>query len=230
MLNDLASFTRKSLFFQMLPFGLLLPLLFASSLGLDDAMDDLTVVLGIFAAFLILEVAWCVGVIVATRRADRRLIAELERGSREIVEARVRHRTAVGRVRRRRVKRSQWADVPGAGRASEPGSHTLVVVLDVIGDVSPRMVAALVPPAFSLGARKQFVSLALHPELPEVAVVDLRADPCEVARAAADDPRWRTEKPRSNRMVVGGYLALAAAGLLGIVAGAVLRFAVLLLL
>lgn len=125
------------------------------------------------------------------------------------------------------MKRSQWADVPGAGRASGSGTRTAVLVLDVVGDGPPRRVAALVPPDFALGARKQFVSLALHPELPEVAVVDLRADPREVARAAAADTRWGTEKLRSDRMVVGGYLALAAAWLLGLVVGTVLGLIVL---
>lgn len=230
MLNDLAAFARKSVFFQMLPFGLLLALIFALSVGLEDAAGDTTVVLGILATFLVLEVAWCVGVIVAVRRADRRLIAELERGSGEIGEGRVRPRAAVGRVRRRRVKRSKWTGVPGAERVSEPGNRTLVAVLDVIGDGSPRMVAAFVPPDFSPNAREQFLPLALHPELPEVAVVDLRADQREVAQDAAADPRWRTEKRRSNRVIVGGYLALAAAGLLGILAGSVLGFAALMLL
>lgn len=229
MLNDLATFTRKIMFFQALPLGLLLALFAVPAMGFPDgAMDNLAAMLGLLVAFLVLEVAWAVGVIVTSRRADRRLVAELERGSREIVEGRVRPRTAVGQVRRRRVKRSQWTDVPGAVRAS--GTHTLVVVLDVVGDGPPRRVAALVPPDFALGARKQFVSLALHPELPEVAVVDLGADLREVAEAAAADARWRTEKPRSDRVVVGGYLALAAAWLLGLAAGTVLGLIVLLLL
>ncbi len=227
MLNDLSSFTRRTLFFQMLPFGLLLSVVLASRAGLDDT--TLKALLVILVAFLVLEVAWCVGVIVVTRRADRRLIAEVERGSREIVEGRVHPRTAIGRVRRRRVKRSKWTSVPGTD-PSERGAYTLVVVLDVIGDGPPRMVAALLPPALILGARKQFLSLKLHPEMPEVAVVDLGVAPQEVAQTANADPQWCRERPRGNRLVVGGYLALVAASFLGMVAGAVFGSAALILL
>lgn len=210
MLNDLSRQTRTMLFLQMLGSGLLFGAVFA----IDGEHWTLTAVLATVG--LVVTVGWAVGVVVWNRRVDRAFQAMLVRAGDEIVTGQVTGTPAVGRVHRRRIARRAPAYLVGTP-AALPGP-SVVLVVTALADDGARRVGALVPALVGLESRKAPVALLLHPHEREAAVLDDRVTPDRLAAVGAD-PRWRTESLPTDRTVVGGYLAAAGCGVLGLVAG-----------
>lgn len=206
MLNDISGFTRLSTFFQLAPFGLFV--------GAMPFLSDGTVFLLCFGLGLLLELVWCVGFLVTIRRVDARMKKAVVAGSAELVDGAVAGKPVLGRVVRTRQARRYDGFLVDAGRIGAPAA---IVVFTVIGDGAPRRVAALVPATFKLRSGQAALLLA-HPEQREVAVLEERATPEDLA-GAANDPRWRTERLPTDRSVVGGWSTLVVAGIAGIVAG-----------
>ncbi|WP_067440481.1 hypothetical protein [Nocardioides jensenii] len=219
MLNDLSGYTRAVIFGQIFPFGLLI----GSSLGMlhVHTVPELTRALWIVGFALAFVVAWGVTVVVWSRRVAARLHDELDSGSRAIVDGRATAAVVPARVIRQRkwTKHRPWG--LGAGEHQSGLAHSTAFTV-LPPDGPPRRVAALSPVALRSGAPAW---LALHPTLPEVGVLDLRATNDDVAAAAAD-PRWRSEKLPTDRTVVGGYAMLVVAGVGGGVTGALIAYLV----
>lgn len=217
MLNDLSGFTRLSTFFQLAPLGLFV--------GAMPSLGDGRVFLLCFGLGLLLEVAWCVGFLVAIRRIDARMKKAVAVGSAELVGAGAAGSVAgtpvLGRAVRTRRAKGYDAFLVDPGRIAAPAD---IVVFTAIGDGAPRRVAALVPATFKLPAGLAALLLA-HPEQREVAVLESRATPAQLAGAAAD-PRWQTEPLPTDRSVVGGWPALVVVGIAGVVAGALVALGI----
>jgi hypothetical protein len=145
-------------------------------------------------------------------RADKRFRSTLRRGSSEIVHRQVDAAGTAGRVRRQRV--APGADgfvLSGSGPIAE---RTSLVVVTALVAGPARRVACAVPTTKASLKNGQFVRVAVHPMLPEVAVLDDLATDAEL-RTIAEHPRWRTERLPSDLTVVGGLVTLivyAAAG------------------
>lgn len=219
MLNDLSAWTRTVIFGQMFPFGLLI----GSSLGMlrVHTVTELTRALWIVGFALLFVGAWGVSVIVWSRRAAARLHDEVDSGSRAIVEGRVAATLVPARVLRQRNWRHHRPWGLGAGEHQPGLAHSMAFTV-LPPDGPPRRVAALSPVVLRKGTSAW---LALHPTLPEVGVLDLRATHHDVAAAAAD-PRWLTERLPTDRTVVGGYAMLGVAGVAGGLLGAVIAYLV----
>lgn len=202
MLNDIAWPTRLLLAGFGVSIGLMLagPVVGASS-GVGFAL--LFVGLG-------LEVVVLVVFPVALGRAERRFRREVVAGTAEIAQGSVAPVPAVARVVRRRLVRLPWW-LPGRGAGSGPAA---LLVLTVVGDGPPRRVAAVVPADLGLHGRGVPAEVLVHPTRRDVAVVDDRVTR-ERLTAVDADPRWRTERLPSDRTVVGGYLGLLAALVVG---------------
>lgn len=213
MLNDLSGFTRLSTFFQLAPLGLFV--------GAMPSLGDGRVFLLCFGLGLLLEVVWCVGFLVAIRRIDARMKKAVAAGSAELVGGGVAGKPVLGRVVRTRQARRYDGFLVDPGRIGAPAD---IVVFTAIGDGPPRRVAALVPATFKLPAGQAALLLA-HPEQREVAVLESRATPAQLAGAAAD-PRWQAEPLPTDRSVVGGWPALALVGIAGAVAGALVALGI----
>lgn len=212
MLNDLSAYTRATIFGQMIPFGLLI----GSSLGMLSSGPDLTKTYWLFGIAMTFLVVWGVVVVVWPRRMARRMHAEIDRGSREIHAG----TTAAALVPARVVRRRNWKRNRPWGLGAEefslgPAHSTAFTVLPPDGPA--RRVGALTPVPLNPGSS---AVLALHPMLPEVGVIGLRATNDDVAAAAAD-PRWRSERLPTDRTVVGGYLMLLAVAIAGVLVGIV---------
>jgi hypothetical protein len=149
--------------------------------------------------------------------AERRLRRTLERASHEIVAGAVTPGHAVGLVVRRRVNRTTPWFLPGRGSGPAPTAVTVITALPDDGG-PPRRVAAAVPVDLGALGRGTPAALLLHPTEREVAVLDDRVDPRRLHEIAAD-PRWREQRLPTDRTVVGGYLALVGALVLGGVVG-----------
>jgi len=108
---------------------------------------------------------------------------------------------------------------PAAGRVvrtrpERGGTH--VVVCTALAPGGARRVVAATPYA---GLRAgQPVALLLDPDDTDVAVLDDRVGPGDLAAIDAD-PRWRTWTLPTERRVAGGWSGVALAGLLGALAG-----------
>lgn len=207
MLNDIAWPTR------LLCFG------FGAAIGV--MCGGLLVDAGSGASAAMLFVGLGVELVVITvwqavlGRADRRLRRSVVTASGEIATGAVDAVPAIGRVVRRRVARLPFW-MPGRGAGPGPSALT---VLTVVGDGAPRRVAALVPAEMALQMPRTPAALLVHPHRREVAVVEDRITPQQVAEIGAD-PRWSTERLPTDRTVVGGYPALVAALAVGVAAGA----------
>lgn len=201
MLNDLSTFTRLSMFFQLAGVGLAGgALLGAVLLPLDpDLGGGVLVLLG---AALSLVPAWAVGHAVALRRLERRFWDEVVAGSQELVAGRT-AATLPARVVRRRRKRVLPAFTLATGRSSGP---SLAVAATVVGDGPPRRVGLLLPVTPQLWPRGTALLVAVHPDRPEVAVLEDRV-PADAVAAGASDPRWSQRLP-SDAQVVGGWVPL----------------------
>ncbi len=210
MLNDLSRQTRTMIFGQMLGPALM----FGSVLAVDG---EHWVVAGFQFGFgALVMIGWAVGVVVWNRRNDRRFLALLERGGADLVAGRVAGEPAVGTVVRRKLARRSPSFMVGTDGPVVGPSAALVVT--ALADGGARRVAALVPAMLALESRKAPVAVLLHPDEPEVAVLDPRVSPQQLA-AIAHDPRWATEDLPTDRSVVGGWLPLVGSAFLGLVVG-----------
>ncbi len=134
--------------------------------------------------------------------ADKRLIREIEVGSREITGGEVTPLQVVGRI-----IRSRRRSAPGFVMSSrESWSPARAYVVSMFGDGKPRRVAMLVPSTIRL-TNKTPVALALHPGRPEIAVLEDRVDAEQIAQIDADLHR-RTEQPPSDWAIAGGWVTL----------------------
>lgn len=185
-LNDIATQTRLSVATQLVGAGLIIG-------GIDVAVDHLGLGLVLMLAGLLVTLVWTVVVTTWARRSQRRLVERLDRGTHEVVEGRVAADQVPARVVRRR------------------GGVAVVTVL-APGRVHRR--ALLVPPDAPALVRGTPVLVGLHPSLGEVAVL-VRATTAEQVAAADADPRWREERVPRDRDVMGGWGAVALAGLVG---------------
>lgn len=208
MLNDLSTFTRTSIFFQLAGPGFAAGVLVgAVVLPLDPELGrGVLVLLGV--AFLLIP-AWAVGHLLVLRRLERRFWDEVVAGSEELV-ADPPEAALPARVVRRRAKRMLPAFTLATGRAPGPGA---AVAATVVGDGPARRVGLLVPAGAALRAGGPLL-VAVHPERPEVAVLDDRVAAQAVAAGAAD-PRWAQRLP-SDAGVVGGWLPLIGVALLSL--------------
>lgn len=209
MLNDLSTFARTSMFFQLASLGFAAGVLVgAVVLPLDpDLGRGVLVLLGV--AFLLIP-AWTVGHLVTLRRWERRFWDEVVAGSDELVAA----PPAVAlpaRVVRRRAKRLLPAFSLATGRTAGPGA---ALAATVVGDGPARRVGLLVPAAAVLRPGGPLL-VAVHPERPEVAVLEDRVT-ADLVAAGADDPRWAQPLP-SDARGVGGWLPLIGVALLSLV-------------
>jgi hypothetical protein len=210
VLNDLARQTRTMLFLQMLGPGLAVGALFAVG------GEHQRLVLSLFSLGLLAIVGWGVGVLVWTRRVDRRLKETLARAGEELVTGRVTGVPAVGRVARRRIA-ARSSSYLAATPHPVPGPSVVLVVTVLAAD-GPRRVGALVPAMIGLESRRAPVAVLLHPHEREAAVLDDRVTPEQLAAIDAD-PRWGSETLPTDGSVAGGYLPLAGCALLGLAAG-----------
>lgn len=215
MLNDLSVFTRTAIFLQLMPLGLFL--------GTIPFAGDNRVFVLCFGLGTLLEVGWCVWFVVTIRLMDRRFKKDVAAGSSELLCAgatgQVLGTPVFGRVVRTRRAKRYDAFLVEPGRIAPPADLT---VFTAIGDGAPRRVAAMVPATFKLPPGRSAFLLA-HPERREVAVLEARATPADLA-GAADDPRWKTERLPTDRSVVGGWSMLLAVGVAGVVAGLLVAF------
>lgn len=210
MLNDLARQTRFMLFTQMLGPALM----FGAVLAIDG--EHWVVASTLFGLGAVVTVGWGIGVALWNRRADRRFRAMLEQGGADLVSGRVAGVPAAGTVVRRKLARRSPSFMVGTAGPIEGPSAVLAVT--VLAEGGARRVAALVPATLALHARKAPVALLLHPHEPEVAVLDPRVSPQQLA-AIAEDPRWQSEDLPTDRSVIGGWLPAFACAALGIVVG-----------
>ncbi|KRF17977.1 hypothetical protein ASG90_06565 [Nocardioides sp. Soil797] len=216
MLNDLATFTRLSLLFQVLPIGMLIG---GSSMAMKTSA--LSAFLVVMVLVVVALTAWAISVVVWTRTAARRFHHDVERGSAEIVEQGLAADIVPARMVRSRVGRHlrPWA----LGDVAPPTGTWSVTFTALPPGEPARRVGALVPLPLPKGAP---VLLALHPSLREVGVIDLRATREQVS-LAGQDPRWHSEPLPTDRTVVGGWLALLGSAVLGLLAGGVLAAALM---
>lgn len=178
--------------------------------GNDAALATLAA--GILVELLVLGV-----VTVAIGRADTRFKAEVVAAGAEIASGAVDPLPAIGRFVRRRTADLPWW-MPGRGGGT---GRAALTVFTAVGDGPARRVAALVPADLGLVTRGVPAVLLVHPEHRDVAVLDDRVTAQRLTQVDGD-PRWAAERLPSDRTVVGGYLPLLAALLLGgVVGGAV---------
>ncbi|KQY63940.1 MULTISPECIES: hypothetical protein [unclassified Nocardioides] len=210
MLNDLSTFTRATIFGQLVPLGML----WGAIAGMDSSDPDVNRLVVIAGVSLLWMVGWGVFVAWVPGRAARRLHAEVERGSREIISGTTTAPIAPARV----VRERRWKKNPPLALGAEEGRGAAAysVAFTVLPpDGPPRRVATLSPVSLSKGTS---ALVALHPDLREVGVLDMRVTNAQV-ETSARDPRWRTDRLPTDRTVVGGYLMLVVALVAGIAAG-----------
>lgn len=180
--------------------------------------------LAVVGVGLVLMLGWTVGTVVRMRRMDAALHDRLARGGSEILSGAVTSLPAPARLVRHRPAPRSAPQLLG-GQAEGPSD---VVVLTTLLPDGPRRLGALVPRAAGL-RRGRSVVVAVHPAEPDVAVLDARVTPTDLAAVDAD-PRWTTEKLPTDSSVTGGWAALALWALGGLVIGVVLGAAAVALL
>ena len=218
MLNDLKTFVRTSAFLQTFGPGLAL----GGMLGLTTSITAGLVMAGCGLAAMVL---WAIWSVVTLRRAEARLWADVTAGSQEILDGRVQAVRAPGQVVRRRIRRKAPAFVTSRGRMEGPA---LACAVTVVGAGAPRRVGVLVPGTIGLGLHKAPVMLAVHPERPEVAVLDDRVTREELG-AIAGDPRFGAPDVPTDASVRGRWPAIVLMALLGAASGAAVGYLVCLL-
>ncbi len=218
MLNDIAWPTRIA----MAAMGVAMSLMAGGPL-LDSDLDSsvFAVLAGSGALLLILVL---VSTVVLPSLADRSFRSALSDGIEEIAVGEVAPVAVPARVVRRSLDRHRSSFMPGSGHA--PGPSVVLVLAVLPPDSAPRRVAALVPAQLGLRLRRAPAVVLLHPERPEVAVVDDRVSAEQLAAVSAD-LRWGTERLPTDRRVVGGYLALVASVIVGAAIGLALVAAIL---
>lgn len=210
-LQDLRGFVRWMVFWQLLGPGVALGALSVSAV-VDVRIGSM---LAVAAVGLLLIVGWSVGTVVRMRRMDSALRERVARGGSEILTGSVTSVPAPARVLRQRAARRSTPQLLG-GQAS--GAADIAVLTALLAD-GPRRLAAAVPRSAGLRPGRTVV-VAVHPVEPDVAVLDARVAPADLASAEAD-PRWVTEKLPTDASVAGGWAVLPVWGLAGLVLGAV---------
>ncbi|GAA5151328.1 hypothetical protein GCM10023340_30010 [Nocardioides marinquilinus] len=212
MLNDIAWPTRL----LMVGFGVSIGLMVAGPVAGAGSGAAFALITG----GVLVEVVLLLVFPVVLGVAERRMRRTLERASRDVLAGHVRPGGAVGLVVRRRVNRTTPWFLPGRGSGPAPTAVTVLTALPDDGG-PPRRVAAAVPTTLGALGRGTPAALLLHPTERDVAVLDDRVGPQRLHEIAGD-PRWRSLRLPTDRTVVGGYLPLLAALVVGGVIGVVL--------
>jgi hypothetical protein len=219
VLNDLSRQMRLFTFVLGLGLGLILGC-FAAVLDRPLEVSSLTVLGYTVVAFLAMAVTGTV-MSVWLHRENSRFLDQAVVGSREIVTGAVSTVSVPGRVIQRQVLRGRPHFTMLAGE--RPGGG-LTLPVTVVGEGPPRRVAVLAPALPAL-QRHASVVVALHPDRPEVGVLDDRVSAADLA-AVAQDPRWAERLP-SNGTIAGGWGKIVACALAGAVVTGVPVFALL---
>lgn len=200
MLNDLSGHMRAFLLVNGMGMWVIVGAIFGMS-----PERGFTGVFVAIAVGLLTVIATGVWWLTSVRSREARLVREVTQGSEQIMSGAVTPRRAIGRVAYGRRKSS-----PGflMSRGGSPAPSQMVVV-GVVGDGAPRRVALAVPAAMGgMLPKGTAVALALHPTHPEVAVLEDRVTPQDLAAINAD-PRWATERLPTNLSVIGGPVTYA---------------------
>ncbi|MEP1122930.1 MAG: hypothetical protein ABJH68_03450 [Ilumatobacter sp.] len=211
MLNDLSSVTRRLVVAQSMAIGMFLGLVLV--LDADTAPE---VTIGVMLTALLVFLACSFGFAAWSRRAQSRLITDVEVASRSIVRGEVDPVGVAGRTVRSRKAGS--ADGFLASRSDPLGDGASIVVATALAVDGPRRVAFLAPTSIASNLKTAPVALKLHPAEREVAVLDDLVHRDQLAAIAAD-PRWTSEELPTDRSVVGGWLPLVGSMLLGVTSG-----------
>lgn len=213
----MSTFARTSILLQMLAPGFVAGgLVGAMTAPLDAGIGrDELVLIGVAVLGI---PAWAVWHVVTLRRAERRFWAEVVEGSQEVVDGSVVPTPLPARVVRSRAR----AALPSFGLSGGRLPYAAVgLAATVVGDGPPRRVGLLVPAGALLPPDAPLL-VAVHPDRPEVAVLEDRVGPEDVA-ATVGDPRWAQPLPTDSG-VIGGWGALIALAVLGLLAGAALGY------
>ncbi len=215
VLNDLSRWTRLTTMLQTVGPGVLIGAL----VGMRTVTGAGLVLLLVAA---LSQPGWLLWRTISGRRLDGRIWDEVSTGSEEILAGTVRTTSVPARVVRHRVLRRRPHFGLVGGRREGP---SLAMAVTVVGPGPARRVGVLAAPVPALQRRDAPLVVAVHPERPEVAVLDDRVGPADVA-ASARDPRWSGPLP-TDGSVVGGWWPVAGYALAGLVAGALLGFALM---
>lgn len=212
MLNDLSQFTRRAMFSGGIGSGLTLGVVF-----LDSASAMLAFALSIGGTLLIVA-----GVLVftsAVRRLEVGLVTDIDAASMQMIRGEVAGVYAPARTVRSRVRGSTYGYVSRWAQPIAP--PTVLLVATALAPDGPRRVACLVPASVGLNLRKAPIALWLHPTVREAAILDDSVDVNVLARIDAD-PRWSSADIPTEGSVAGGWPAIIAASIGGILTGFVL--------
>ncbi|KRE38486.1 hypothetical protein ASG73_06030 [Janibacter sp. Soil728] len=212
-LNDLSRPMAIVLAALMAPVGAFVGVVVAITIGDREPSGAAFVVPVLAMGVLVGVVAWYV---VTLMRHDARLTRALADGNAEVVSGRVQGRTVPGRVVQSLPDRS--GSVVGAVGHPHSGTGRRVLAT-VLAPAGPRRVAALVPDHVPV-RRGTALPLVLHPTRRDVAVLDTRVPPAEVAVGDAD-PRWSGRLP-THSSVTGGWAFKLATALASLAVFAVL--------
>ncbi|MQW76498.1 hypothetical protein GHK92_11480 [Nocardioides sp. dk4132] len=220
MLNDVSRRTRLYTFVMGLSVGLVFgPLVATIARPLDVGTGSVIA----FPVAAIVVMVLASNVMFASLYLDTfRFWEQVVIGSQEIVAGTVSTVSVPGRVLTHRISRGRPHFSILGGRQAGEG---LLLPVTVVGDGPPRRVALLAPVLPALQHRDAPLVVALHPERPEVGVLDDRVGVADL-EAAAHDPRWADRLP-TNGSTAGGWGKLVACGLAGALVAGVPVFALL---
>ncbi|MGI8536818.1 MAG: hypothetical protein ACR2K2_10035 [Mycobacteriales bacterium] len=225
-LNDARMYTRAFLFAEGLSLGVIIGVLVA----VLNASPSPTTFFVVLLTGLLLQVGTSIAVAWASRHADAVIRAETGMCTRDLTEGRVPLSSPVpARVVRSRSARTRTGGVVDL-HGQPPGSLETggrIVVMSALPDAGPaRRVAVLAPRRVTATLTRGSIHLVhLHPDQPEAAVLNVRAEPGRL-EAAGNDPRWATSNVPTDGSVAGGWPAAAGFLLLGIVVGLLAGLAV----
>jgi tetrahydromethanopterin S-methyltransferase subunit B len=195
-LNDARTYTRAVAFGQLVPGGMLVGAIPVVVAGEVSATAFVTVMVVALVTSIIANVV----TVSVARREDRRLVASVDEGTRELTSGAVPLARPVPAVvvRRRRDVVVMTALLPEAG-ARRVALHPPRVLADELRRGSHHLVH-------------------LHPRRPDVALLDAGAD-AHLRHLAGQDPRWTAWAVPTDGSVIGGYAAAAAFGAAGFLVG-----------
>ncbi|TNC47536.1 hypothetical protein [Mumia zhuanghuii] len=214
-LNDRRGFTRRKCFFEAAAVGSWLGALTTWPLhGGDGRLLAGFATIGI----AVLAVSTFISV-VGTRWIDRRLKAVIEQGSEEILAGAVVGTPAPGQIVRRYSANGRRAYAMGFPVAADTPADALL--LTALLPDGARRVAALVPRPFGRAVPGATACLIVHPDRADVAVLDARAAPEDLAAVTAD-PRWRSADLPTDTSVFGSPRMAVRWTVAGLAGGATL--------